>query len=139
VKLHRVLPALIACLAMLVFTNTALAKASGGGGSNRFIKVEPALIVNIGDGRGGVAFMQVNAQFKFSEAPEAQAKITHHMPAIRHILIMLLSHQTVDSMKTADGKNKVREEALKQIQALLTEHTTKPLVEGVFFTGFVIQ
>ncbi len=129
---------ILICLCISIPSYT-FAEGTGGGATGHYLKVDPPLVVNLGDGSGGIAFMQVNTQLKFDDTPEAQAKLTHHMPAIRHILIMLLSNQTVQDMKTAEGKNKMRDEALKEIQALMVEHTGKPMIEAIYFTGIVIQ
>ena len=50
----------------------------------------------------------------------------HHMPAIRHSLLMLLSEQTVDTVKTVTDKKRLMDEALVRIQEVLGAETGTP-------------
>ncbi|MEJ2694291.1 MAG: flagellar basal body-associated FliL family protein, partial [Candidatus Thiodiazotropha sp.] len=62
-----------------------------------------------------------------------------HTPAIRHILLLLLSDQDGNSIKTPGGKETLRREALSQINRLLEEASGKAGVESLFFTTFFVQ
>jgi flagellar FliL protein len=82
-----------------------------------------------------------------------------HMPAVRNSLVMLLSRQVFDELQTAEGKEKLRTEALTEIQSIIAKETaasaektdeedkddkakaTQPEanVEQVLFTQFVMQ
>ena len=48
--------------------------------------------------------------------PEAQAAVKRNDPLIRNQLVALFSQQTVDTMSSAEAKEKIRQEALKQVQ-----------------------
>ena len=63
----------------------------------------------------------------------------HHRPAIRHTLLMLLSEQTPDTVKTGSDKKRLMEEALVKIQALMVAETGTPNIEAVLFTDFVLE
>ena len=82
-----------------------------------------------------------------------------HMPAVRNSLVMLLSRQVFDELQTAEGKEKLRTEALAEIQSIIAKETAasaekvddeekddkaktklpEPNVEQVLFTQFVMQ
>ncbi len=78
-----------------------------------------------------------------------------HMPALRNSLVMLLSRQVFDELQTAEGKEKLRTDALAEIQGIIAKETAaaaakseekdakeKPSnanVEQVLFTQFVMQ
>ena len=63
----------------------------------------------------------------------------HHMPAIRHTLLMLLSEQTVETVKTGDDKKRLMGEALEKIQQLMVAETGTPNIEAILFTDFVLE
>ncbi len=102
-----------------------------------YLKLEPALVVNVEEG-DIIRFLQIDAQIQYGTVL-AQPIIEKHMPAIRHALVMLLSGQSVTEIKTPQGKEKLRETTLKQLQKVMTDTTGEPVIDAVYFTGFVIQ
>jgi flagellar FliL protein len=62
-----------------------------------------------------------------------------HMPVIRNNLVLVFSDQTYDTISTAEGKQKLRDEALAEIKQVLKKETGKTGVEEVYFTSFVMQ
>jgi flagellar FliL protein len=71
--------------------------------------------------------------------PEAQAAVKRNDPLIRNQLVALFAQQTVDSMSSADAKEKIRQEALKQVQQVMTDEEGKPVVEDLLFNNFIVQ
>ena len=69
------------------------------------------------------------------DTPELQQEIDKKLPAIRDIIIQILSSKTVEEIITVKGKEKVKEEIKKKINALLTTGEIK----NVYFTEFVVQ
>jgi flagellar FliL protein len=43
------------------------------------------------------------------------------------------------TLNTREGKEKLREETLEEVQKVLLEETGEPGVDNVFFTSFVMQ
>ena len=125
---------LLTCIGL----NTAIAGGGGGGGAaSNYLPIDPPFVVNINNGNG-FSFLQVNTELKLSD-PTFGAMVQHHMAAIRHMMIMLLSSQTTEQVKTLEGKEQLREQALEAIQAVLEQETGDTGVEAVYFTGFIIQ
>lgn len=116
--------------------NTVLA-AGGGNDNSPYFNLSAPFVVNL-QGDSGLAFLQVNAQFKVKK-PEFKAKLSEHMPAIQHTMMMVLSEQTQNEVRSVAGKEKLRGEALKQVQALLKEQLGDEAIEEIYFTGFIIQ
>jgi flagellar FliL protein len=71
--------------------------------------------------------------------PEAQAAVKRNDPLIRNQLVALFTQQTVDSMSSAEAKEKIRQEALKQVQQVMTDEEGKPVVEDLLFNNFIVQ
>lgn len=71
--------------------------------------------------------------------PDAQAAVKRNDPLIRNQLVALFSQQTVDSMNSADAKEKLRQEALKQVQQVMTDEEGKPVVEDLLFNNLIVQ
>ncbi|MFP2770597.1 flagellar basal body-associated FliL family protein [Oceanisphaera sp. KMM 10153] len=71
------------------------------------------------------------------EAGETKAK--RHLPLLESILLTVLSRQSADNYLSAEGKQGVRQEALNELNTVLTEELGAPLIEKVLFTGIVMQ
>jgi len=69
------------------------------------------------------------------DAPETQQEIDKKLPAIRDLIIRILSSKTVEEIQTAKGKEKLKEEIKRKINEILTTGE----VRNVYFTEFVIQ
>ena len=52
---------------------------------------------------------------------------------------MLFSQQSAASMADEAAKEKLRQEALKQVQDVLTQEEGKPIVEDLLFNNLIIQ
>lgn len=122
---------------LLSISSYSLAQSSGGG-SSPFVPLNPPIIVNIMDGKH-IRHMQVMIEMKVSDSNDAAAKIIQHNGPIRHKLLLLLSTQTSSSISTAQGKNKLRKDALAVVQETMQELEGAPLVEDLYFTNFIIQ
>lgn len=136
---RSLITSLFLLFSVLVPVSHAAAPAAPPPGANAklYLKLDPPLIVNV-DGGDIVRFLQVDAEIQYGEQL-AQPIIEKHMPAIRHAMLMLLSDQPVTEIKTPKGKESLRESALKAIQQVMIDTTGEPVIEAVYFTGFVIQ
>lgn len=70
---------------------------------------------------------------------EAQAAVKRNDPLIRNQLVALFTQQTVDTMTSAEAKEKLRQEALKQVQQVMNDEEGKPIVEDLLFNNFIVQ
>lgn len=71
--------------------------------------------------------------------PEAQAAVKRNDPLIRNQLVALFTQQTVDTMSSAEAKEKLRQEALKQVQQVMNDEEGKPIVDDLLFNNFIVQ
>lgn len=99
--------------------------------------LEPPFVVNFQD-QAQVRFLQVTMEVSARD-PLVMEAVKTHMPVIRNNLVLLLASQTYGGMSTREGKEKLRADALAEIQKILTEQTGKPGVEAAYFTSFVMQ
>ena len=69
------------------------------------------------------------------DSPDTQPELDKIKPAVRDVIIRILSSKTVPEISTAKGKEKLKEELKKNINAILA----KGEIRHVYFTAFVIQ
>ena len=102
-----------------------------------YLSLEPAFVVNA-VGQGSTHYLQVSMDV-MARDPAVIEAVKKHMPVIRNNLIMLLSSQDQAVVGTREGKEKLRADALAEVQKVLKEQTGEPGVEAVYFTIFVMQ
>ena len=102
-----------------------------------YLSLEPPFVVNA-EGQGSSHYLQVSMDV-MARDPAVIEAMKKNMPVIRNSLIMLLSSQKQAEVSTRDGKEKLRGDALAEIQKILKEQTGEPGVEAVYFTVFVMQ
>ena len=113
-------------------------KEEASEGVNEYMEIKPALITNYG-GPGPIHFLKAEITLRVGKSPQTREAVSHHLPRIRHELIMLLSRQNETDLESMEGKEKLRQTALATIQKFLEAETGKKNVEDLLFTNFVIQ
>lgn len=86
----------------------------------------------------GLRFLQVGVEL-MSYDPLAIEAVKTHMPVIKNNIILMFSNQVFETLASREGKEKIREQTLKEIQAVLEKYYGKPGIEEVYFTSFVMQ
>jgi flagellar protein FliL len=117
-----------------------------------YLALKPNFTVNF-DVNGRQRFLQTELTLLYRD-PNLQKLLEEHMPAVRNGLVMLLSRQVFDELQTAEGKEKLRGEALTVVQDIIAKETEAAsekeekkkddakisgTVENVLFTQFVMQ
>jgi flagellar FliL protein len=102
-----------------------------------YISLVPALVGNFGSGPK-LKFYKADIALRVSGAA-AEAAVKHHEPLIRNQLVMLFSQQTEAGIGATGGKETLRQEALKQVQDVITQEEGLPLVDDLLFNNLIIQ
>ena len=110
-------------------------------GESYYLALEPPFIVNFVY-KDTLRYLQMTLSV-MSHEPMILEQVTHHMPAIRHRLIMLISNKSFDELNGEDSKEALREEMLLEIRNIIQAEQNKShnpgRVEAVYFTGYVMQ
>ena len=69
------------------------------------------------------------------DSPALQKEIDQKIPAIRDMIISILSSKSVEEIQTSKGKEKLKDEIKRKVNAILTTGE----IRNVYFTEFVIQ
>ncbi len=128
------------CLAIpsgLLFSPQLVAEEDEKSKSMSYIPMDPAFVVNFPPD-SGTRFLQIALEIGAKDKDIVKI-IENNRPAIRHNLVFLFSDQKPLPLKTREGKDKLREQALGEIQQVINEEGGKGNVEMVYFTSFVMQ
>lgn len=102
-----------------------------------FYSIKPVFIVNLDSNR--VKFLQIGVDI-MAKKQETITKITDNLPIIKNELVTLFSNKGYEQVKTVDGREALRREALKIIKQVLEKETSGDSgIDDVLFTSFVMQ
>ncbi len=94
-----------------------------------------SFIVNLmGKSRLGNRYLKVIMQLEIS-FEEDKAAINKLKPQLRDSILLLLSNQTFDDIKTMEGKLELKQALLSRVNDVLG----KEVVKQIYFTEFVVQ
>lgn len=85
----------------------------------------------------GIRYLQLSLQV-MSYQQEAIDRVDTNLPAVKNSIIMLISTQNYEDLKTNEGKENLRKEILKSVRKVARLKSDQK-VEDVLFTGFVLQ
>lgn len=102
-----------------------------------YVSLEPPLVVNF-DRNGRIGYLQAEIQLMTREL-KVQEALQQHAPAIRNSLLLLLSSKSYAEVAGRDGKERLRQEAMQEVNRMLFEQGVPGQVEELYFTGFVMQ
>lgn len=111
--------------------------APSGSGPPQYVEMNPAFVVNLEDDEA-LRYMQIDIEVMTRDASVVDA-VKLHMPLIRNNLLLLFGQKHYHELVTREGKEKLRAEALAEVQAVMTKEIGKPGVEELYFTSFVMQ
>jgi flagellar protein FliL len=115
----------------------AAAKKSKPGLPDVYLPLDPAFVVNFED-QGVVRFLQITVEVGAHD-PLVLDAVKQSMPIIRNNLVMLFSDLNLASITSRQGKEKLRADALHEVQKVLQEQTGNPGIDNIYFTSFVMQ
>ena len=114
------------------------AKSNGAmKGKAIFYTIRPVFVVNFQDSRR-VKFLQVNVDV-MARDDSVIDDVMDNLPIIKNDLVQLFSSQSYDDLKTSEGKEHLRQEAIATVQSILRKETGRPGIEEILFTSFVMQ
>ncbi|MCU7904670.1 MAG: flagellar basal body-associated FliL family protein [Candidatus Thiodiazotropha sp. (ex Epidulcina cf. delphinae)] len=100
-----------------------------------YYQIKPALVANLATGG---KYIRCDIQL-MTDDESFLADLKLHGPAIRHALLLLLSEQDGNSVKTPAGKEALRKKALSEIGRLMKKLSGKEGLKALFFTTFFVQ
>ncbi|WP_369600057.1 flagellar basal body-associated FliL family protein [Hahella sp. SMD15-11] len=127
---------LLALSLMLAAASTRAAEAPDD--LLQYIDLKPSFVLNVQSPGGKMRFAKVDASVKVLTR-SAAALVEQHMPYIRNIMVMLLTATPADQLRSVEGREAVRKEALKRVQAFFKKEENRPVVDDLLFTSFVVQ
>lgn len=102
-----------------------------------YYELKPPFVVNY-NWKGRQRYVQIGVAV-MTRDEAVIAAIQKHMPLVRNNLVMVFGSQEFEGLRTLEGKENLRQKALEEIQAIVSEETGSAGVEKILFTNFVMQ
>ena len=83
-------------------------------------------------------FLQIGISFQL-RSEKSGDPIKQRMPQVRNRVLLLLTNSRASDLSTTEGKEKLVEQILTQVNGLYPQMADDTPVLGVFFTSFIIQ
>jgi flagellar FliL protein len=122
-----------AFLSAITFAEEEQAQASA---ISSYIDLRPAFVTNYGSG-SRLHYLKAEISLRVTES--AVDAVKHHMPAIRHEIVMLLSSQDNETVVSSDGKESIRVQALAAVRECFEKEEEAGQIEDLLFTSFIVQ
>ena len=111
-----------------------LAKAPA---SSTYVSLGDPMVLNLSGGKR-LTFLQISADVLLSDS-DAESTIKIHVPAIRHSLIMLLSEQKANDIKSPVRREEIRQQVTSQVQALIADLSGNEDISDILFSSILVQ
>lgn len=112
--------------------------AAGAEGSSRYIDLKPAFVVNYGGG-GRLRYLKTEIAFRVGGGVDGPNDIRHHMPYLRHALVMCLSRASEEDLSSMEGRELLRQTALEAVREVLMREEGRQFVDDLLFNSFIVQ
>lgn len=110
---------------------------SGEANKPIYIPLNPPFVVNL-ENQEQVSFLQVEMEVMTYD-PKVEEAMKVHAARIRSELLLLLGSKQYHEISNIEGKRKLSQEAIAEIQKILQETGTAGTVQALYFTSFVMQ
>ncbi len=114
-------------------------EASAPSDDVRYVPLQPAFVVNFGLAEHGhLMYLKADVSIRVGSR-EAELAAREHMPALRNVLVMLLSRQDEASVSTGTGRDAIRMQALEELNRILHAEAGQAYIDDLMFTNFIVQ
>ncbi|MGM0450465.1 MAG: flagellar basal body-associated FliL family protein [Pseudomonadota bacterium] len=95
-------------LSMALFAPLVLAAGGGDDESpSTYLELSPAFVVNVGNSDEGGGYAKAEVTLRFREAADRE-EAEAHVPWLRHEVVMVMSGQSAEELRTSDGQKQLR-------------------------------
>ncbi len=101
-----------------------------------YYPLSPSFLVNFQNGQ--IKVLKVDMTLMATDDKVIDA-VTLHNPVIRNNILMILSNQNPETLKTAEGKLALQAAVKNEVNKVLADKKITQKVEEVFFTDLVMQ
>ena len=123
----------------LAVSSHVLAEDGGDdSGKSTYVHIKPSLVTNVVSPSGRLHFIKADIALRVRGSATAEA-VAHHDPLLKNRLVMLLSGQDLEAVRSHEGRADLRAAALEELSMALEEEEAANDIVEVLFTNFLIE
>jgi flagellar FliL protein len=105
--------------------------------TSAYVSLGDPMVLNLSGGKR-LTFLQISADVLVGDA-DSEDTVKTHIPAIRHSLIMLLSEQKAQDIKSPGKREEIRQQATARVKGLIADLSGNQDVSDVLFSSILVQ
>ena len=129
---------IIAALLVIGSTSAWSAEEEANKINSAYVSLGTPMVLNLSSKKNRLTFLQFQADALVRDENAVEI-IKTHIPAIRHVLIVLLSEQNAIDMKSPDKREAIRSLATTQVKELMVELADNKDITDILFSSFLVQ
>ncbi len=106
--------------------------------TSAYVSLGDSMVLNLSNDNHRLTFLQLKADVLVADSA-AETLVKTHVPAIRHKLILLLSEQKANDMKSPAKREEIRKMATTQVQELMVDLADNKDITDILFSSFLVQ
>jgi flagellar FliL protein len=106
--------------------------------ASRYIDLKPDFVVNYG-GVGRLRYLKTSISLRVSGGSAGPSGLRHHMPYVRHALVMRLSRATEEELASMEGRELLRQDVLAVVREVLLGEEGVQHIDDLLFNSFIVQ
>ncbi len=143
--MRKTLPLLLLMLATCVAPLTALGQAGGGEGAGAaqpagigYYTLDPEFVTNFITTGPTLGYVRVKVDIMVDNAADIEL-LKKHDPLLRDAINTLLGAQSLDDVKSQEGREKTRLACKAKVEELLTKEEGRKVIRDLLFTNYLYQ
>lgn len=105
--------------------------------SEKYFTFKKSFVTNYG-GAGKLKYFSVKVSLQVDDA-KGRETIEIHTPLLRNTLTMFFAKQTDANIKSASGQERLRKDALREVQEAMIKEVEHPVIQDILFSGLNYQ
>lgn len=143
--MRKTLPLLLLMLATCLAPLTALGQAGGGEGEGAaqpagigYYTLDPEFVTNFITTGPTLGYVRVKVDIMVDNASDIEL-LKKHDPLLRDAINTLLGAQSLDDVKSQEGREKTRLACKAKVEELLTKEEGRKVIRDLLFTNYLYQ
>lgn len=124
---------------LLIAISLLLSFQVSGESNTQYVVLTNGLVANYGEpSLSRLKYIKVSVSVRVTSAGEAEL-VEYHRPILLDTLVRIFTSSEEETMKSADGKEAVRQLALEELQTVMKAEEGDTVIADLLFTNFVVQ
>ena len=123
-------------VSVLILLSVASSPAATANSQYAYFGFEPDIITNYINNKKKLGYIRITAELMLKNVANLEA-VEHHAPLLRDAIIVVLSKEPEEKIRSLTGREEVRLKCVREIKRLLKKETGNEIIKDVLFTKYL--